>query len=163
MDLSQRILEEDDEAPMMPKKKGVQFHSRSSMEQVRRISRYSNYDPEEVVAYWGDSNEHRLRKQELREAVLDWQMGRRNSDNFSFTTVGIADKVGEGKAIKKENRWKSRNAVMDEQDLQVSEGLRDDEVLADIYTITTVSAKNKAHQEALNIADGVKHFQMQNS
>lgn len=163
MDLSQSNLKDEEAPAVAPKKKGVQFHSRNSVEQVRRISRYSNYDPDEVVAYWGDSNEHRLRKQELREAVVEWQQGRRMSDNFSFTTVGIADKVGEGRAVKKENRWKSRSAVMDEQDLQESEGLRDDELLADIYTITTVASKKKAHEDALDIADEVKQFQQQNS
>lgn len=128
------------------------------MEQVQRISRYSMYDPEEVVAYWGESNEHVLRKQELKKAVMDWQMGRRNSDNFSFTTVGIADKVGEGREVKKENRFRSRAAVMDEQYLQEAEGLLDDDLLADIYSVTTVGAKKKAHEEALHIADEVKQF-----
>ena len=159
MDLEQKALDEE-ENPMPPKKKkGVQFHSRGSVEQVRRISRYSMYDPEEVVAYWGESDEHALRKQELKQAVMEWQMGRRNSDNFSFTTVGIADKVGEGKQIKKANRWKSRNAVLDEQYLQEAEGIMDDKLLADIYAVTTNSSKKKAHEEALHMAEEVQQFQ----
>jgi hypothetical protein len=109
MDLKQTPLVEE-EAPVPPKKKGVQFHSRGSVEQVRRISRYSMYQPEEVVAYWGESNEHKLRKEELKMAVRDWQLGRRNSDNFTFSTIGIADKVGEGREKKKLNRYKSRIA-----------------------------------------------------
>lgn len=162
MDIEQTPLGEE-EAPLSPTKKGVQFHSRGSVEQVRQISRYSMYDPEEVVAYWGESNEHTLRKQELKQAVMDWQMGRRNSDNFSFTTVGIADKVGEARQVKKENRWRSRNAVMDEQYLQEAEGVLDDELLADIYSVTTTGAKKKAHEEALNIAGEVQHFHGEDS
>jgi hypothetical protein len=122
------------------------------MEQVRRISRYSNYTIEEVESVWGDGDEHRLRKQELKTAVIEWQQGRRASDNFTFTTRGIADKVGPGRMIKKENRARSRQAVMDEQELQDLEGLIDDELLGDIYTITTRSAKEKAHEEALDLA-----------
>lgn len=137
------------------KSKGVQFRS-EAMEQVRRISRYSNYNLDEVVAYWGDSGEHRLRKKELREAVVEWQAGRRNSDNFSFTAKGIQDKVGEGKRVKKENRAKARQAVLDEQELQNMEGMKDDELLADIYTVTTAKAKQKAHKEALDMAEEVK-------
>jgi hypothetical protein len=140
----------------IPKKKGVQFRRRESIEQVRRISRFSKDSIDEVEAYWGDGSEHKLRKQELREAVVEWQQGRRMSDNLSFTTRGIADKVGIGKQQKKENRVVSRQAVMDEQDLQYEEGSRDDELLADIYTITTVSAKKKAQKEALDMQEEVK-------
>jgi len=158
MDYEQTALGEEEPAPV-PKKKGVQFHRRESVEQVQRISRYSMYDPEEVIAYWGDTDEHRLRKEELKAAVVDWQMGRRQSDNFTFTTLGIADKVGEGRAMKKEIRYKSRNAVLDEQDLQEAEGLKDDELLADIYRFTTLKAKEKAKQEALEVAEEVQKFQ----
>ena len=141
------------------KKGGVQFRSRESIEQVRRISRFSNYSLDEVEAYWGDGSEHKLRKQELRQAVMEWQQGRRMSDNLTFTTKGIADKVGEGKAVKKENRAISRQAVLDEQELQDLEGAQDDELLADIYTITTVKAKEKAQKEALEMQEEVKKIQ----
>jgi hypothetical protein len=158
MDLKQQTVLGEEEAPLPPKKKGVQFHSRGSVEQVRRISRYSMYDPEEIVAYWGESNEHTLRKEELKTAVREWQSGRRGSDNFSFTTCGIADKVGEGRLVKKENRAKSRNAVMDEQYMQETEGIMDDKLMADIYAVTTSDAKKKAQNEALKISDEVKAF-----
>ena len=71
----------------------------------------------------------------------------------------LSYQVGEGKAIKKENRWKSRNAVLDEQYLQEAEGIIDDELLADVYTVTTGAAKQKAHDEALEIAEEVQKFQ----
>jgi hypothetical protein len=138
--------------------KGVQFPSIRSMEQVRRISRYSNYAIDEIESVWGDGDEHKLRKQELRTAVSEWQQGRRMSDNLSFTTIGIADKVGPGRKVKKENRIVSRQAVMDEQELQELEGMKDDELLGDIYTITTAKAKRKAHEEALNLAEEVKYL-----
>lgn len=150
--------EMEDASPRSTGGKGVQFKSRGSIEQVRRISRYSNYDPTEVIAYWGTNDEHRLRKEELREAARDYQMGRRSSDNFSFSTKGISDKVGEGKAVKKENRLKSRMAVMDEQDLQDVEGVRDDELLADIYGVTTYGARAKARNEAEAMAEEVRRL-----
>ena len=132
-----------------PKKKGVVFHNRESIEQVRRISRYSNYNIEEVEAYWGDGSEHKLRKQELRVAVQEWQAGRRSSDNLTFTTRGIMDKIGEGKQIKKANRERARQAVMDEQELQDQEGIIDDDLLAEIYTATTINSKKKAQNKAI--------------
>ena len=146
-----------DDSPQ-PKKKGVGFHSRESIEQVRRISRYSNYNIEEIEAYWGDGSEHKLRKQELRSAVQEWQAGKRLSDNLTFTTRGIMDKIGEGKQIKKANRERARQAVMDEQELQDQEGIIDDDLLAEIYTATTISSKKKAQQEAMAVRDEVDGF-----
>ena len=158
MDLEQSALDEEED-PSLPKKKAVQFHQRDSIAEVQRISRISMYNPDEVTAYWGDSEEHRLRKQELKEAVMDWHKGRRNSDNLTFTTVGIEDKVGEGRAIRKEMRWRSRNVVMDQQAWQDEEGYQDDELLADIYKVTTQNARLKAREVAQRIADDVARFQ----
>lgn len=158
MDSQQSSLSEE-KAPV--ESKGVQFRSKSSIEEVKRISRISNYDLDEVTAYWGDGNEQRVRKEELKVAVKEWQQGRRSSDNFTFTTRGIADKVGEGKAAKKANRTISRMAVMDEQELQEAEGLRDDELLAQVYSIEAIGAKEKARKEALDIANEVERFNVE--
>mmetsp|Transcript_8245 Transcript_8245/g.13044 ORF Transcript_8245/g.13044 Transcript_8245/m.13044 type:complete len:169 (+) Transcript_8245:191-697(+) len=139
-------------------KVGVQFRSNNSIEEVRRISRISNYRLDEVISYWGDSDEHRLRKDELKKAAQDMQFNRRMSDNMEFTSLGIADKVGTGRTIKKINRTKAWNAVMDEQDLQDHEGVQDDELLADVYTVTTVAAKRAAHESAENLHKEVSNF-----
>jgi hypothetical protein len=136
---------------------GVQFRSTNSIAEVRRISRISNYDLEEVISYWGDSSEHKLRKKELRKAAHEMQC-RRMSDNNSFTTLGITDKVGEGRLLKKQNRKSATTAVLDEQDLQYHEGVYDDELLADVYTITTVSAKKTAQQSAAALHQEVSKF-----
>ncbi|KAL3896300.1 MAG: hypothetical protein SGARI_007211, partial [Bacillariaceae sp.] len=124
---------------------------------VRRISRISNYNLEEVVSYWGDSGDHVLRKRELKKAAQEFQFQRRQSDN-NFTSLGIADKVGEGRQMKKENRNKSRNAVLDEQDLQDDEGVFDDELISDVYSITTYGAKRTARECAEMLHDQVEAY-----
>ncbi len=159
MDAEQVALEEGEDEPTPPPKKGVRFHKRGSIEEVKRISRISMYNPEEIIAYWGDSEEHLLRKEELKKAVLDLHRGRRSSDNFSFTSIGIEGKVGEGRALRKEMRWKSRNAVFDEQAWQEAEGARDDEQLADIYKVTTQDALVMAQDVAKRVAEDVGKFQ----
>jgi hypothetical protein len=153
--MTTEVAPEVEEVSLQPKK-GVQFHSRNSIEKVQRISAYTSYSEEEVVAYWGEDDEHHLRKQELRQAAKDCQSGRRMSDNLTFSTKGLVNMVGMGREDKRENRQKSRDAVLDEQDLQEVEGLMDDELLSDIYTFTTKKAKRKAHQEALDMAEEVK-------
>mmetsp|Transcript_8645 Transcript_8645/g.21096 ORF Transcript_8645/g.21096 Transcript_8645/m.21096 type:complete len:175 (-) Transcript_8645:327-851(-) len=136
-------------------KDGVKFRSRSSIAEIRRISRISNYDMEEIINYWGETDEHSMRKSELKKAVKDMHFNRRGSDS-EFTTLGIDDKVGHGKAVKKVNRMLARNAVMDEQDLQYNEGIIDDEMLADVYSLTSTPAKREAQIKAQRLHDALK-------
>ena len=125
----------------------VRFRSQSSIEEVRRISRISNYDMDEITNYWGDSDEHALRKSELKKAVKEMHYNRRESDS-DFTTLGLDDKAGHGRAVRKVNKTVSRSAVMDEQDLQNHEGILDEELLADVYSITSTAAKREAQIKA---------------
>jgi Arc/MetJ family transcription regulator len=68
------------------------------------------------------------------------------------------DKIGVGKNIKKANRNKARQAVMDEQELQDQEGMIDDSLLAEIYTATTIASRKKAHNEAMAVREEVDTF-----
>ena len=139
-------------------RRGVMFKSRESIEEVKRISRISSRTLDEVIAYWGTTDEHKLRKQELRQAATEMQMNRRMSDNMEFTTLGLADKVGEGKLLKKQHRHISREAVLDEQDLQYHEGIVDDELLADVYSSVTYSSQKEAAEKAAMLHKEVKKF-----
>ena len=139
-------------------RRAVMFKRKQSIEEVRRISRISSRSLAEVVAYWGTTDEHMLRKQELRKAATEMQAKRRMSDNMEFTSLGLADKVGEGKMLKKQNRYLSREAVLDEQDLQYQEGIVDDELLADVYSSVTYGPQKDAAQKAAMLHEEVKKF-----
>lgn len=135
----------------------VRFPSRRScMEEVKRISRLSNYSLSEVIAVWGDTEEHKLHKKELKNAVKDMIQGRRMSDNLTFTSVGIDDKIGEGKVEKIQAREDGWEAVFDEQYLQEEDGIKNDEMLADVYHDATRESRIKAHADALQLQEEVK-------
>ena len=140
-------------------KRGVQFRRSSTVEEVMNISRISNYNLSEIISYWGDSEDHILRKAELKQAVQDMYYHRRGSD-ADFTTLGIDDKVGSGKARKKANRQYARSAVMDEQDLQYHEGHLDDELLADVYSDTTYAAQKAAQTKAERLQQECRQHDM---
>ena len=58
---------------------------------------------------------------------------------------------------KREARNKAWDAVMDEQDLQASEGREgDSERIADAYSMTTAETRGKAHLEALKMEEEVR-------
>jgi hypothetical protein len=135
---------------------GIQFHSRASLEQVHRISRVSqSYTPEEVIAVWGDSTEFKLRKQELKHAVHAMQTGRRSSDNYTFSKVGLEDKIGEGRRFKKQLRSSGWQAVLEEQFNQEVDGMYDPEAVADAYSATTVEATQKALEAGMKMRQEV--------
>ena len=161
---TEEVVEEqkkEEEVTTRPKK-GVQWHSRNSIEVIKRISRVSQYSIDEVRAVWGDDDEAILRKQELKDTARDVKSGRRMSDNLTFSTVGFRDKVGLGRQEKKEARNLAWDAVMDEQDLQASEGLEiDSELIADAYSMTTASTSGKAHLEALEMEEEVRKHAME--
>eukprot|EP00536_Pseudo-nitzschia_multiseries_P001105 jgi/Psemu1/300547/fgenesh1_kg.14_\ len=123
---------------------GIQFKSE---EQIKEISRSSGYEIEEITKYWGEAHDHALRKSELRKDVRDFALNNRTSDS-DFTTLGIDDKFGEGRQVKKANRNLSRSAVIEEQTLQKFEGILDDELMRGIYTITAEEAKKTARKKA---------------
>jgi hypothetical protein len=145
---------EDDDKGQKKVGRGVCFKSESALQVVRRISRSSGYDFDEIMKYWGDDDEECERKTELKKAVKDMYNHRRMSDN-DFTTLGIEDKAGHGRAVRKVNKMISRNAVMDEQNLQYHEGVLDDELLADVYSITSAAAKREAKAKAERLHDAL--------
>jgi len=135
-------------------KRGVMFRSQSSLIEEMMISKVSHYNRDEITSYWGDSNDHVLRKSELKKAVQDMYFHHRSSDR-DFTKLGIEDKVGKGKTAKLANRSMSRNAVLDEQDLQYHEGILDDDLLADVYSITTRGAMKAAKAKAERLQEEI--------
>ena len=126
---------------------GVQFRSQHSIKQIRRVSHVSDYSAEEINNYWCDSKDQIKSMSDFKKAVKDMHVHRRTSD-INFTTLGIEEYAGKAKANKKANTLLSRNAVMEEQDLQYYEGIVDDELLADVYTITSKTAKEDAKKKA---------------
>lgn len=138
--------------------KQIRFAPQENMTQIRRISNFTGYSEEEITAYWGESDEMGLRKQELRENIQQWRQGRRASDNLDFTTLGIMDKIGDGRKDKKEHRENYLWAVLDEQDLQYAEGIYDDELMSEACRQTSSKSKDKAQREALRLHKEVQQL-----
>jgi hypothetical protein len=145
-----------------PKKKGVQFRGRNSIQEVQRISRLSHYSEEEIMAVWGDEEEFFSRKEELKEAAWEMEAKRRLSDD-NFTRLGIADKVGKGRKEKKKSRAQAIKAVMAEQDMQFEEGTMDDELIAIQYEDAASDSREKARKAALIIHEEVKRISLEDT
>jgi hypothetical protein len=97
-----------------PTRRTVRFPSRrTAMEEMRNISRLSNYTINDITAVWGDKEERRERRQALYHDVQELCLGRQSSDkNVNFTTLGIADEVGPAKAERRGRRQAALKAVL---------------------------------------------------
>ena len=105
--------------PVAIRRRGVQFRSRNSIEDIRRISTISNYDLDEVIAVWGNEDEQTQRVQELKQEMSDLYNGRRASDNLTCTSIGLH--VGPRQSEKLEAREATYQAVLFEQYRQYEE------------------------------------------
>jgi hypothetical protein len=75
---------------------------------------------------------------------------------MTFSTIGVRDKAGLGRQEKQEARCEAWDAVMDEQDLQASEGRRDSELVAEVCSMTAAKTRGRAHLEALKLEEEVR-------
>ena len=90
-----------------------------ALESVRRISRLSSYNLGEILAVWGDDEEEIQRRDELKRDASEYiEGGRRSSDNYTFTSIGLCDHVGSRREEKEVARCQMWDAVLDEQDNQ---------------------------------------------
>jgi len=136
--------------------KNVQFCARkSTLEEIRRISRISNFSEEEWMAIWTTEDEMLLRKQELKAAVHECKHNARRVSDDQFSRLGLHDKFGEGKRYKDRYRKNARQAVLDEQNLQRDEGLEDLDMLADVYFMSNHKSQEQAQQMAAKLEEEV--------
>ena len=174
---SQKMEDEaDDPRAKYQSKKQLRFPSKDDVLNERHnISRLSTYELDELLAVWGDSEEKYNRKQAVKEDVKQFQkMGRRLSDNMTFTSVGLLDKVGERRVEKFINRERGLETVLSTQETQRRlmemdcydripgvtasfgrNGEDNDEVLAKLYKLTVQSAQEKAYNDALDLHNDI--------
>ena len=78
--------------------KGVRFPSRKHiMEQAKQISRRSTWAINEMIAMWGDDEEHEKQRDQLDEECDKYAKGFHDSDNINFTTVGVEHLIDDDK------------------------------------------------------------------
>ena len=87
---------------------------------LKLIPSIKDYEPNDVLKIWGESKsiEDYKRKQIVKKELRSFLLGRQNSDNKNFTSIGLRDKYGsrqEDKIKIKDNAW---DAVLFEQYLQ---------------------------------------------
>ena len=109
--------------------KGVRFPSRKHiMEQAKQISRRSTWAINEMIAMWGDDEEHEKQRDQLDEECDKYAKGFHDSDNINFTTVGVEHLIDDDKYDEKlQLREEAYDAVLWTQHYQREE---EDEILA---------------------------------
>ena len=117
----------------------VQFQKRI---RFRRILHLNQYTAEEIDATWfteSECNEIRERALDEINDILDSEQFGTESDEY--TSRGLEGRTQLGLSRKLVNRHRSIDAVLDEQDYQRQEGIKDEEVIANVYLQITAKCQ----------------------
>ena len=172
-----RIQQTTSDTPHLVMKKPnkvVRFPStEANMNLTRRVSDLSTYSAPEKFAVWGNKAEQLQKRMQLKQEIVEYAQGRRLSDNQTFSSIGIVDKILDGKKAKDGIRHAARQAVLDEQyfqlhmkEIDTSDDGRSngndndssfghsnsiDEIIASVYMEATLNAQQRAHEEAMEL------------
>ena len=127
------------------------------MEQARQISRRSTYALSEMLAMWGDDEEHDKQRNELNEEVDKYEMGLHDSDNINFTTMGVEHLIDETRYNEKvQLREDAYQAVLWEQHYQREE---EDQILAEKGIVVGGDDASSADAEAAAQVLSDEHYE----
>ena len=171
---SQQTTSDISHLVMKKPNKVVRFPStEANMNLTRRVSDLSTYSAPEKYAVWGNKAEQLQKRLQLKQEIIEYAQGRRLSDNQTFSSIGIVDKILDGKKAKDDIRHAARQVVLDEQYFQLhmkaistsddgrsngnsndsSVGYNNsvDEIIASVYMEVTLNAQQRAHEEAMEL------------
>jgi hypothetical protein len=115
---------------------------------IRHVSHIEDYSANEIEATWYSQQEYKLMKYDIRGTVK--MMARSERLAIDQCTRGLEHKTKEGMQRKMFNQIESISAVMDEQDRQARDGIRDETLIARAYMVYTVHCTAMAHYMALS-------------
>ena len=78
----------------------VRFPSKRSIQCVEYVDRIGDDDHDIKNNIWCNEQELNLRRHRIKCDIRDWTRGRRNSDNMTFSSLGLEGYVGKGKLQK---------------------------------------------------------------
>jgi hypothetical protein len=110
---------------------------------VRNTISCKDYTPEEVEACWYTSDDNQRIHRQCSKEIRKLNEGSTLKDK-KYCSRGLEGHTTIGAATKKQNRWLSINAVLDEQMIQWEEDIFDEYVIAEIYCITSASCQVRA-------------------
>ena len=90
----------------------VRFRSNQSIETVEYVTPLNEYDSETYNKLWCTAYELSIQRHALKCELRDYtRYGRRNSDNMTFSSLGLTTYVGHGKRQKQHARNMQMSAV----------------------------------------------------
>ena len=115
---------------------------------VKRTLHINNYSDDEVEATWyGDSDFQRIHD-EINYTV-DLIEKSEHIDTSKYCTRGLEFRTRAGAQQRRRNKIDARNATLDEQDFQWTEGLNDPDMLSKVYQRKSHTCLVAAHMAGL--------------
>ena len=130
-------------------RKAVSFYPKVS---VKSCHHFRDYTPQERRSIWLTNNELKRIRYSCHKLAREFSKPGAPLDGMSPNgdcLRGLEGKTSQGLAKKKRIKLGARNAVFDEQNLQIAIGFKDAEAIADVYYEHTEYAQIDAHMKAL--------------
>ncbi len=130
-------------------RKSVSFYPKVTL---KYCPHFSDYTPEEKRNTWLTSYELKKIRYSCHKLAREFSKPNAPMDGTSQNgdcLRGLEGRTSQGLAKKKRVKIGARNAVFDEQNLQIGIGFRDEEAIADVYYEHTEYAQIDAHMRGL--------------
>lgn len=138
-------LKLDDSVPPMPRRQGrmKRRHSVDFKPPADTVNEFEKMDEEAKTLCWYSKDEYDIIKARNSLIVKMMKTGHfRESDEHSFR--GLEHKLKEGFKQRRANKFNALNAVLEEQDRQMSEGVTEPEKIAKKYRRVSLNAAETA-------------------
>lgn len=114
---------------------------------------------EEVSATWYGMQDFDKMKAEMLVIVKRMMKGDKIEETNEVTIRGLEYRTRKGAIRRQHHKYESINAVLDEQDRQIEEGIDDPELLRQVYLEISVPCHYEMNQLALDDAIDAKEYQ----
>lgn len=142
-----------DEIAQVPRKQ-ISFGKRVK---VKKIRSYKIYSDEEYNAVWHSEDEYtEIKKGCIR--TLRQMMNPQFQETDEFCPRGLEVRTREASLARKEARGLAVQKVIEEQDLQLEWGVKNDERIRQCYLEISEEAHNQAHFRALSDAKVAREY-----
>ncbi len=137
-------------SPTKRRRKGVSFYPKVTVKFCRHRN---NYTAEERHNTWMTNNELQIIRSECHRIAREFSHPSKANDSVSQNGIdilrGLEGKTAQGVARRKHIKALARNAVFEEQNIQIITGIYDVNALADVYYEHSEYAQIEAHMKAL--------------
>eukprot|EP00980_Cylindrotheca_fusiformis_P000887 scaffold233_cov81-Cylindrotheca_fusiformis.AAC.7 len=110
---------------------------------------FRNFTRQETHAYWFCKDEYHIIKQEIKHTLRLINQSNMDMDESCYCLRGLEHKMASNDGRKYRVRSDARDIVLDEQETQYDLGVRNDDMIREVYRMYSEACELEAYHKAL--------------